>query len=570
MAFGEFMNTAPATSLSTILPYSVDQKTAITTKDESMVISSSFKDDLKQVKAKKDQADKLLSVSGKSDQTAITKKDKSMVISSSFKDDLKQVEAKKDQIDKRASVSDKSDQTAITMKDESMVISSSLKDDLKQVEAKKDQADKRASVSDKSDQIAITTKDESMVISSSFEDDLKHVEAKKDQADKRASVSDKSDQTSNDASPVKNEKSLDISTAKKVVVKDADEKSVIDSNVSTVESTHSEVLTSQSLEDGSIVNGSGLSQIHDATHRITNGSVNEDTDGIVNELNPSTNLEGQDISSFSVGEEGIDGLNYQIQQLLATGASDGKETMAEALSTTLFSPLSSNITVDPMAVNGQLQNGIVVNNLSLSTELPLALSESFVKNHQQRLGLTDQPLNVIQSILSSSLDGSDSSQGVNPLSAQMRLASDTTPTSPLAANPNFYSPKWQESVTDKVMWMSAKGLKEATIQLDPPELGHMTIKVAVVQEQAQVSFTVQHASVREALDSHSIRLREMFAEEGIVLADVDVSDQSSQQDNMPESDQQANTDQNSELAVSSEADSVSVSSISRSLIDSYV
>lgn len=112
-----------------------------------------------------------------------------------------------------------------------------------------------------------------------------------------------------------------------------------------------------------------------------------------------------------------------------------------------------------------------------------------------------------------------------------KISAELLPTNPISLNTSFQSAgQWGQAVTDQVMWMSSKGIKEATIQLDPPELGSLQVKVGVNQDQAQVSFTVQHASVREALDQQSTRLREMFAEEGLNLADVDVSDQSQQQD----------------------------------------
>jgi flagellar hook-length control protein FliK len=57
----------------------------------------------------------------------------------------------------------------------------------------------------------------------------------------------------------------------------------------------------------------------------------------------------------------------------------------------------------------------------------------------------------------------------------------------------------------------------------------LQVKVSVNQDQAQVSFIVQNTSVREALDQQSMRLREMFAEEGLNLVDVDVSGESPQQ-----------------------------------------
>lgn len=149
-------------------------------------------------------------------------------------------------------------------------------------------------------------------------------------------------------------------------------------------------------------------------------------------------------------------------------------------------------------------------------------------------------------------------------SAEAPLPNHTAP-----LNTSFTSPRWGEAVTEKVMWMSARGLKEATIQLDPPELGQMTIKIGVQQDQAQVSFTVQNASVREALDSNALRLREMFAEDGLNLADVDVSDQSQSQEE--EAAQRSRFNQQGDDENMDDADTDTQPVYQRySLIDSYV
>lgn len=88
------------------------------------------------------------------------------------------------------------------------------------------------------------------------------------------------------------------------------------------------------------------------------------------------------------------------------------------------------------------------------------------------------------------------------------------------------SSSWQIAISEKVATMAAQRLTEAEIQLDPPELGQLQVRVTVNQDQAQVSFVSPHAAVREALDQTALRLREMFSGEGLNLVDVDVSDQS--------------------------------------------
>ncbi|MEK8080931.1 flagellar hook-length control protein FliK [Pseudomonas sp. XK-1] len=85
---------------------------------------------------------------------------------------------------------------------------------------------------------------------------------------------------------------------------------------------------------------------------------------------------------------------------------------------------------------------------------------------------------------------------------------------------------WSEAVVDRVMLMSSQNLKSAEIQLDPAELGRLEVRISVNQEQTQVTFASPNAGVREALDAQMHRLREMFAQQGMNLLDVNVSDQS--------------------------------------------
>ena len=92
-------------------------------------------------------------------------------------------------------------------------------------------------------------------------------------------------------------------------------------------------------------------------------------------------------------------------------------------------------------------------------------------------------------------------------------------------------PQWGQAVGERVLWLAAQNVSAAEIRLDPPELGPMQVRVSVNQEQVNVSFTSPHPAVREVLDQQLNRLREMFAEQGLNLGDVDVSDKSfAQQD----------------------------------------
>jgi len=197
-------------------------------------------------------------------------------------------------------------------------------------------------------------------------------------------------------------------------------------------------------------------------------------------------------------------LSYAVQQVLNPLSGTQKSETTAPHSLLMMSPSA-------LPALGTSPIAQLMNKLSISNTVTSDLSEA------------DFDISVA---LSKEIEKPLTSPLITPLTA--KPSAELLP-GQLSLNTSFQSAgQWSEAVTEKVMWMSSKGIKEATIQLDPPELGSLQVKVGVNQDQAQVSFTVQHASVREALDQQSMRLREMFAEDGLNLTDVDVSDQSSQ------------------------------------------
>ncbi len=120
--------------------------------------------------------------------------------------------------------------------------------------------------------------------------------------------------------------------------------------------------------------------------------------------------------------------------------------------------------------------------------------------------------------------------GTRPLNVQQGNAQFSMPTQAKAGQP-----QWQTAVAERVAVMASQRITSAEIQLDPPELGQLQVRVTLNQEQASVSFASQHAVVREALDQTAHRLRDMFDAEGLDLVDVDVSDQSFNQEQGEES-----------------------------------
>lgn len=93
----------------------------------------------------------------------------------------------------------------------------------------------------------------------------------------------------------------------------------------------------------------------------------------------------------------------------------------------------------------------------------------------------------------------------------------------LPVNPQ--RPDFQLQMEQRIQWMLSRGLQTADIRVDPPELGTIHIRVTQQGDQTQVVFTSQHANVRDALENSLPRLREMFEQQGLNLAQTDVRDQ---------------------------------------------
>ena len=129
---------------------------------------------------------------------------------------------------------------------------------------------------------------------------------------------------------------------------------------------------------------------------------------------------------------------------------------------------------------------------------------------------TQSPANAL-----AQLDGANRSQPLSPTERGFTVQTDVRV--PVGQG------QWGQAVGQKVLWMAAQKLSTAELRLDPPDLGPMQVRVSANQDQISVTFSSPQVAVREALDQNANRLREMFAEQGLDLVDVNVSDQSGQE-----------------------------------------
>lgn len=91
------------------------------------------------------------------------------------------------------------------------------------------------------------------------------------------------------------------------------------------------------------------------------------------------------------------------------------------------------------------------------------------------------------------------------------------------------NPQWGQALSQQLMNFTMKGDQNIEIQLNPLELGPMTVSLKMNELQATAHFSSHNLLVRQALEQAIPQLRETMSEQGIQLGEASVSDQRQQQ-----------------------------------------
>ena len=118
------------------------------------------------------------------------------------------------------------------------------------------------------------------------------------------------------------------------------------------------------------------------------------------------------------------------------------------------------------------------------------------------------------------------------------LASDSPAAAPASANPSamlqinppITQAGWDQALGNSMIWMVGRQIQTAQLQLNPPHLGPIEVRVAVRNDQTTLTFVSAHSQVRDALQAAIPGLREMFSNNGLNLVNVDISQHSFSRD----------------------------------------
>jgi flagellar hook-length control protein FliK len=86
-------------------------------------------------------------------------------------------------------------------------------------------------------------------------------------------------------------------------------------------------------------------------------------------------------------------------------------------------------------------------------------------------------------------------------------------------------PEFAGEMTARMKMLVRDGVREARIQLHPAELGRLQVTVNMDGDQARVAFVAESNAARDAIEQSLPRLRELFEQAGLQLAQSDVGQQ---------------------------------------------
>ena len=105
------------------------------------------------------------------------------------------------------------------------------------------------------------------------------------------------------------------------------------------------------------------------------------------------------------------------------------------------------------------------------------------------------------------------------------LPAAAAPSSPVSINTPVTQAAWGDEFSQKITWIATQRNQTAELHLNPPQLGPLDVVLKISGDQASAIFTSPHAAVRDAIEQALPKLREMLADNGIMLGNATVNDQ---------------------------------------------
>jgi hypothetical protein len=127
--------------------------------------------------------------------------------------------------------------------------------------------------------------------------------------------------------------------------------------------------------------------------------------------------------------------------------------------------------------------------------------------------------------------------------------------------------QWADEIGSRMTMMVEQGKHTASLRLSPEHLGPLEVRITMNGDQASVQFGAAHVDTRHAIENALPRLREMFASQGLSLADANVSREPPRQ--QPNQTPQPGASSSGSFAADDGVTAVAAARIRLGLLDAY-
>jgi flagellar hook-length control protein FliK len=158
-------------------------------------------------------------------------------------------------------------------------------------------------------------------------------------------------------------------------------------------------------------------------------------------------------------------------------------------------------------------------NFSDTLNASKGLSDAFKEQAMKELGSADSKLSQRGGVIGE-LATSAQQPALPPISSGVIAAS-----SPVSIATPVTQTAWADEFSQKITWIATQHTQSAELHLNPPHLGPLDVVLKISGDQASATFTSPHAAVRDAIEQALPKLREMLADNGIMLGNAMVNDQ---------------------------------------------
>jgi flagellar hook-length control protein FliK len=215
------------------------------------------------------------------------------------------------------------------------------------------------------------------------------------------------------------------------------------------------------------------------------------------------------------------GMQASIQPPVVLPATDG-QSFSASVDQSLNRPVVSSVVTRSVAADAQTLAALAAEAATTAPSVKATEMGSSLDVFRAVLKEVAPAVTDARSVPAAMLSASGT-QTTSSFTNALSSAPTGAPLPGASINVPFGQAGWGQAFGNQVVWAVNQGMPAAELHLSPPDLGPMSVRISMDQDQASMVFSSSHAMVREAIEAAMPRLRDMLSSQGITLVDVNVS-----------------------------------------------